>query len=303
MTIFQDGLYVLPPPSSPMCRSIWKKVPNSPIKKTKPRRRSFFSTKIRCQECHSQIMDTIFRCASCHTSTSYDLCSRCFENNICHPQHRSCVFVKADMKKSNVAVEWIAQNRPSTNEQYLHREFDSSDYDLLLSLSGNTTPTLHNHLIQALHEASVEERQNKTCCICSASFTSSDSVRQLNCRFNQNHMAHESCIVELMIEAQTSNTYGNVGAQCPTCQNKSWFFPMLADDPTAKSNVDKMNSNRNRTKEEKSSKKVDLEACNNTLGNLCILGRSSQMNVEIPRVKNDAIIRRRRIARNKKYSK
>ena len=285
-----------------MCRSVWKKVPNSPIKKTKPRRRSFFSTKMKCQECHAQIKHTIFRCASCCTSANYDLCLRCFENNICHPQHQNCVFVKADMKKSHAAVEWIAQNRPSQNEQLMCREFDSSDYDLLLSLSGNVAPTLHNHLIKALREASIEERQSKTCCICLASFISSDSVRQLNCRFNQNHMAHESCIVELMIEAQTSNTYGNVGAQCPTCENKSWFFPMLVDDPTAKINENKMKIHRNRTKEENLKKKVDLEECSNDVGNLCILGRSSQMNVEIPRVKIDAIKRRRRIALSNKHA-
>jgi hypothetical protein len=200
----------------------------------------------RCQECNVLLSSHIYRCVSCVTRPSYDLCKRCFENDICFVSHQQCVFVSADINNSNSAVEWKVAQRPSSsntiaglnsNHILQYREFDASDYDTLLALDNEAGPPLHQHLIQTLHsvvDRNGDNHENGTiyCSICSSSCSQYESLKYLNCR-SERHIAHETCIVGLLIEAQSTRTYGNVGAQCPTCQNKSWLFPMLVDDPIA----------------------------------------------------------------------
>lgn len=245
-----------------------------------------------------KISDEVYRCVSCNFWPPLDLCSRCFEigNPIQKPQLQNDIYVKADLRKMpSAAVEWKVAERRCTassslqsidHQSLLYREFTSSDYDLLLALGNhNSTPPLHQHLLRALRVVPKEEKEgDKVCCICSGSMSSSHSIRYLPCRFDPNHVAHESCIVNLLIEAQTSRTFGNVGAQCPTCQNKSWFFPMLADDPTTatvKGNIKKKKSNLTNAYDDiENNQKIKKEAftCNEALHSLCILGTSSTIN-------------------------
>lgn len=142
------------------------------------------------------------------------------------------------MKVVNSTVQWqVAQRYPSltsmqriNNDRLQYREFDAADYDTLLSLDNEKIPSLHNHLVQSL--ASVKMGDGMLCSICNASCSSLEKLRNLPCR-SAKHVAHEACIIGLLIETQASRTYGNVGAQCPTCNDKSWLFPSLVDDPIA----------------------------------------------------------------------
>lgn len=201
--------------------------------------------------------------------------------------------MKADVRKRcNTATEWkVAQRRSISSsiqhldrQSLLHRDFTSADYDLLLALANDSTPMLHEHLLQALERVNFEDRRDKTCCICLSPFTPSDSIHHLPCRFNKDHIAHDSCISNLLIEAQSSSIYGNAGAQCPSCNDKSWIFPMLADDPT--NGI--WNKKKRKTKKNPSEKthgigsdwkiKESVSSCSDDLSALCIMGTSSCIN-------------------------
>ena len=50
-------------------------------------------------------------------------------------------------------------------------------------------------------------------------------LKSLGC--HQNHVAHESCILEILIECLASERLGAPGAECPQCHE--YLFPSLVD--------------------------------------------------------------------------
>ena len=228
------------------------------------------------------ISKEIFRCARCNIQPSYDVCKRCFRNDVLFSSHRDCLFVMANVTDSpiewQVSLQSSVRNMRTKNShnqyQLQFREFNDEDYETLLDLDNKMLPPLHHHLIFALDMAKTNYDVTQTCSICSGICAPSDNLRKLRCH-SQNHIAHESCIMNLLIESQSTKIYGNVGIQCPTCNDKSWIFPMLVDDPVSRknttvsskslirSNSNKLNSSKNHESTMIVHKKVT---------NLCVFG-------------------------------
>lgn len=183
----------------------------------------------------------------------------------------------------NSSVEWSVALRSSstsvqttTRNQLQYRDFEVYDYDTLLSLDSETLPPLHVHLLQALPSVDESDVKNyTTCCICKENSIVVEKLKYLRCPSSLNHVAHEACIISSLIESQSSKMYGNAGAQCPTCQKKSWLFPMLTDDPTAPKVSKKNNAVRKSTMD---SIKASTGSTNQLLEksfDLCIMGSNN----------------------------
>ncbi len=258
----------------------------------------------KCQECSVLIKNQIFRCASCIVEPNYDLCTQCFENNICSILHSECIFVKADLKRRSQTVQWEAAQRFSdsnvipSNNHLQYRDFDDHDYDALLALDNQKIQPLHHHLMLALKSVDLSVEIKGQCAICSGSYSHFQQLKYLNCIAPEKHIAHESCIIDLLIEAQATKTYGNAGAQCPACQSiglKTWIFPMLVDDPIVDIHNKKRDSIAQKNKvsykpsivHTRHAKK--LESGDKKCADLCILGSSRHLlsNQKVDK-KNDA---------------
>ena len=169
----------------------------------------------RCSSCQTKIKGNsdIYRCLNCD---SHEYCKRCF----IPLRLANHTFVRAtcsDYPNLNWSVPTTSTRvcyKPEfSNIQ--HREFVSQDYDLLLSLDEKNTPLLHVHLASALPNSNIH---SKPCCVCRRDVlkVSNMGVKQLPC---MNHIAHEPCIISMIMEAFSSGERAEEIC-CPVCKSE-----------------------------------------------------------------------------------
>lgn len=172
--------------------------------------------------------------------------------------------------------------------QLMNRELNDHDYEFLLSLGDGEESSIV-YLLKAVKSMPAEERNEtslsngvSTCAICSVKVNKAMlSLKYLRC--SENHVAHESCVLELLIQAQADARLGAAGAQCPLCRESGWLFPSLVDENLSKA------KHRDGTKEKPRklkihSEDIDIGVLQTALGMnaLSINGHAIQTNANHP---------------------
>ncbi len=210
--------------SCPICRGHWIKIPEAP-----KRRKAIMKLKpVKCSgKCNTFMQGYLYRCASCHDRPAFNLCHPCFENGRFSHDHAYCCFVKSNLRGS---LNW----EPAVSKRELHavsnelmrRELTDLDYDLLLSLDDDSKQNLVSHLMKGIKRINTDMTKNKLeCILCSRNSNLIVSMKSLPC----SHIAHESCLLELMSVASFHHILGAAGAKCPKCK-EGWIFPTLIEE-------------------------------------------------------------------------
>ena len=143
-------------------------------------------------------------------------------------------FICADA--TTFPVEWKAAvppvDRTGSFALLQGRELTENDYTMLLGLDANNVSPMHRHLVQGLKKTNPilmkHQRGLEDCSICKSPLTCGDtSLRLLPC--SNNCCVHESCAMNIFVEAQSNNKLANVC--CPICDDGVAFFPALKRQP------------------------------------------------------------------------
>jgi len=189
---------------------------------------------VRCKACNIVVRSTFFRCLICHPS--YDFCRRCFESPSNKTYHdMSHPFVSGEA--NTFPVEWKSAVPPVDRTQTFSilqsRELTENDYTILLGLDASNVPPLHRHLVQGLKKTNPilmrSQRNIEKCAICNSSLMIDNSLRLLPC--GNNCCVHESCAMNIFVEAQSSGTGKIPAVCCPICNDGVPLFPALKRQP------------------------------------------------------------------------
>mmetsp|Transcript_14807 Transcript_14807/g.21172 ORF Transcript_14807/g.21172 Transcript_14807/m.21172 type:complete len:649 (-) Transcript_14807:89-2035(-) len=237
--------------------------PSTGISLTSKKRDTVALIKLRCCGCHLHIRSKVFRCAQCHDTSSrpYDLCRQCFHQGLSSQwlasDHKSHIFMEAQVAESHcrpssftttnttrpsqrwkaaISEDYSYSQRSRIMSQLQERDIHDTDYNTLLSLDHchGSNPPAHAHLIHALPSKTIAEMKTKDkdfvkpCVLCSCPLSKDHGIKQFPC--SKQHVAHESCVIALLIEAE-SGRQGGACAFCPCCretsEENSWLFPSL----------------------------------------------------------------------------
>jgi hypothetical protein len=213
----------------PICRDPWIKIPKPP----KTRKILKLKPKICDGKCNAIILDELYRCASCHESPEFNLCNACFDIGRFSSAHTYCCFVKSSV---NIAPNWepavSRRELRAVSNELMSRELTDLDYDVLLSLDDGSQQSLVPHLMKAVQSVKAENvsGQSSKCVLCSRN-KSALSMKFLPC----DHVAHDSCLLEILTESLAHGKLGAAGAQCPKCKD-GWIFPSLVKGSAGKRN-------------------------------------------------------------------
>uniref|UniRef100_A0A7S2KPK2 Anaphase-promoting complex subunit 11 n=1 Tax=Leptocylindrus danicus TaxID=163516 RepID=A0A7S2KPK2_9STRA len=198
---------------------------------------------IKCSSCNCKISghSHFFRCVNCPT---HDNCKRCFKrasSSTVNPTKH--IFVTS--KVEPYPFHWSVATPPTKNMgtsdlvDLQSREFSDRDYQLLLSLDHSPVPLMHHHLALALPSEEIHSFSTDTqCSVCSCPLSAQKSIKRFPC----NHVGHESCTINLLMDLQNDNI---AEASCRKCSAP--LFPSLQRKPSIKSSIMKKTAGASRT--------------------------------------------------------
>ena len=165
----------------PLCRMDWGPAAIQHIREdSKSSEIKYSCATVTCRSCHVPMRGIFYRCIECSQMKSYemgsgssyfDTCQRCFSTSQIEKDHRSHHMLEANAALSMAEHTWdpvVQRSRSTASEELLRslqtRDFNASDYDLLLSLDANTAPSLASFISESF--AAQPNPQISTLCWC-----------------------------------------------------------------------------------------------------------------------------------------